>query len=344
MNNHYKSWFEKLMGFQEENPNQVRENIQIKGNKLESLINGTTIQFGDLETPSLDDLQNRCFNAIEDTTSGLSVTELVGNIQSFHKDVENTDALFQAASQFNLLEMVGPHITPEKGVGIYERDYTQGPACAIACGAGTIYRNYFVHVNEQIGQSANNQIDCLSEIGQVLNNEELLLWDMTNGYALPSKLGLEAVSDQIKSLEPDAYEELKGKLKIGIQWNTEVTISETRHLVSQAYCSALPVAYSYLESSLWEPFAQLVLEATYEATLYAALINFKQTGCNKVFLTLVGGGAFGNKSRWIKKAVLQALMKFKNTPLDVKIVSFGSSNETTQEIIHEFWKPTQKYE
>jgi len=30
------------------------------------------------------------------------------------------------------------------GVTRYQHDHTQGPACAIACGAATIYRNYFV--------------------------------------------------------------------------------------------------------------------------------------------------------------------------------------------------------
>ena len=35
------------------------------------------------------------------------------------------------ASQFNLLEMTVPGIIPEKGVGIYEFDKTQGSACAI---------------------------------------------------------------------------------------------------------------------------------------------------------------------------------------------------------------------
>jgi hypothetical protein len=30
--------------------------------------------------------------------------------------------------------MVSPNITPEAGVGIYENDRTQGPACAVAAG------------------------------------------------------------------------------------------------------------------------------------------------------------------------------------------------------------------
>lgn len=43
----------------------------------------------------------------------------------------------QVASQFNCLEFIKPSVTPEKGVTIYADDYTQGPSCAISCGAGT---------------------------------------------------------------------------------------------------------------------------------------------------------------------------------------------------------------
>ena len=79
--------------------------------------------------------------------------EVVANVQALHADVSNAGSLFQVASQFNLLEMVSPSVTPEQGVGIYENDHTQGPSCAIAAGAGTIYRNYFASINGQIGQS-----------------------------------------------------------------------------------------------------------------------------------------------------------------------------------------------
>jgi hypothetical protein len=32
---------------------------------------------------------------------------------------------------------------PEDGVTVYAADPTQGPACALACAAGSVYRNYF---------------------------------------------------------------------------------------------------------------------------------------------------------------------------------------------------------
>jgi hypothetical protein len=223
-----------------------------------------------------------------------------------------------------------------QGVGIYELDNTQGPACAIACGAGTIYRNYFAEVDGQIGQSSSYQIDCLSEIGDALNNVNSKLWKLSNGYAMASRVGLEDISEQLQKMSEIEYEELKEKLKIGVQWDTEVTINEKKNRVSQAYCSALPVSYSNIHSELWSDFACLVLESTYKATLFAALLNYSKTGNNKVFLTLVGGGAFGNDTKWIMDALKKALIKFNRTPLEINIVSFGGSKSYIRELLKSF--------
>jgi len=92
--------------------------------------------------------------------------------------------------------MVAPSYTPEDGIDIYERDATQGPACAIACGAGTIYRNYFAEVNGQVGQSEDNQIDCLADLGEALGNIDEQLWTMRNGYALASADGLREITER----------------------------------------------------------------------------------------------------------------------------------------------------
>ena len=248
---------------------------------------------------------------------------------------ENSKALFQAASQFNLLEMVGPNITPEQGIDRYERDFTQGPACAIACGAGTIFRNYFVEIGSQIGQTSNNQIDCLDLIGRELQNDRLNLWSMKNGYALINQEGLLAINKKLASLTDEQRENLKGKLKLGIQWDTEVTITKNEQMVSQIYCSALPVAYCQTESIYWESFARVILEATFEASLFTALINMDKKKSNLVYLTLVGGGAFGNEEYWILESLQKVLKKFKNVPLDVRIVSYGESNPDLLRCINE---------
>ena len=298
-----------------------------------SKVSGAEFICGKLDVISLEELRkvplpDKYFK------SKIQISEVVGNIQMFHLEPLNKGALFQAASQFNLLEMVGPSVIPERGVGIYENDFTQGPACAIACGAGTIYRNYFANVNDQIGQTENNQIDCLKDIGIELKNEGLRLWKMSNGYALVNDLeSLNNITEHIRNKSEQEYENLKGKLKIGIQWNTEVTISANKQLVTQAYCSALPVSYSHIRSDYWQEFACLILEATYEATFFAALLNFDKTGNNKVYLTLVGGGAFGNKDEWMFNSIRKTLIRFAYSPLDVKIVSYGKSNPSVIELI-----------
>jgi hypothetical protein len=147
--------------------------------------------------------------------------------------------------------MLSPSITPERGVGIYEIDRTQGPACAIAAGAGTIYRNYFAIVNGQTGQSASNQIDCLADIGAALGNSENRLWEMRNGYALATQSGLVEMGQRLRTAGEDKLDKLRQLLRIGIQWDTQVTLNDSKHLVSQAYCSALPVSYSDHFSNLW---------------------------------------------------------------------------------------------
>lgn len=327
-------WFKKLTGFDEISHENVQQNIRISGQNLISNINNKSFQFGELEIVSLEKLREKFVQP--KTIQKIKVSELVADVQELHCELNNENALFQAASQFNLLEMVGPHVTPERGIDIYENDYTQGPACAIACGAGTIFRNYFLNINGKVGQTSINQIDCLDDIGKELNNEALELWKMSNGYALVNQKGLLNINEQLSNLTNNEREHLKGKLKIGIQWDTEVTLVDYKQIVSQIYCSALPVAYSQIESYYWENFAKIILEATYEATLHAAMINLNKGKSNKAFLTLVGGGAFGNDFNWIIESLIKAIEKFKNIPLDIKIVSYGMSNSLLKKAIEQF--------
>jgi len=326
------TWFETLCGFEEKNPEFVRSQLELEGNRLRSKANDKSWIWGKLDTPSLEEL--RKVSRLSMYQESLSLREEIGNVQDFHLDPSNAGAFFQAASQFNLLEMVDPHTTPEEGIGIYQYDRTQGPACAIVCGAGTIYRNYFAEVGGQSGQTEDRQVDCLADLGEALGNSDERLWRMQNGYSLiRSEEALEEIAYKIKSLNLGEREELKANLRIGIQWDTQVTPSESTHLVSQAYCSALPVSYNSFPEELWESFARLVLEASYEATLHAALINYQKTSNAKVFLTLLGGGAFGNEEDWIFESIQTALAQFAQSPLELIMVSYGQSHPRIAELI-----------
>ncbi|TWU10153.1 hypothetical protein Poly21_51220 [Allorhodopirellula heiligendammensis] len=50
---------------------------------------------------------------------------------------------------------------------------------------------------------------------------------------------------------------------------------------------------------MWTDFAKLILDAAYEATLLAAVLNASRTGVNVIYLTMLGGGVFGNEDAWI---------------------------------------------
>ena len=328
-------WFEKLTGFREENPEQVRSMLLLNGEYLVSQVNGQRMRHGVLTTPNLLELRANT-NQTSSHSTQIKLREVVGDVRVLHVAPENAGAMFQVASQFNLLEMVGPQVTPERGVDIYEGDMTQGPACAIACGAATIYRNYFVKIGDQRGQSAHHQIDCLADIGIALGNRDHSLWKMQNGYALATRSGLKQISSHLDSASDPEIDQLRNKLRIGIQSSADVTIGEANHQVSQVFCSALPVAYSRQPATLWKPFAKLVLESAYEATLHAAVQNAKQTGNNRLFLTLLGGGAFGNRMDWIIDAIKRSLDLFRSHDLDIRIVSYGSSTSSVSALVNEF--------
>lgn len=323
-------WFEELTGFSESDPHQVRANLDVVGDRLISRVNGRSHGCGRLEIPSLAELRSHPPGA---RSGPVSLREVVGDVQALHRDPANAGALFQAASQFNLLEMTGPSVTPEQGVGGYEHDRTQGPACAIACGAGTIYRNYFVPVGDAIGQTAERQVDCLGDVGDALGNADGSLWEMRNGYALLTEHGLTALSERLAGMSEADLEHLRGWLRIGAHHDVEVTLGGAGHHVTQVYGAALPVAYGRGRPGEWADFARLVLDASYEATLRLAKHNADVTGNRAVFLTLLGGGVFGNAEGWILSAIARALKVIGDADLDVAIVSYGRSQPGVQGLV-----------
>ena len=110
-----------------------------------------------------------------------------------------------------------------------------------------------------------------------------------------------------------------------VHWDTQARPPHT-HRVCQVYASALPVAYGHAaRPAEWEPFARLVSRAAYEATLAVGALKAREAGRRQaVHLTSLGGGAFGNRDAWITEAVRGALDKFRDAPLDVYKVHYGT--------------------
>ena len=298
--------------------------MHIKNGRLHSKVNGRSYGIGKLELVSLKDLRKRLPRSNQ--AQRCTFKEIVDEAGRLHRDKENAGALFQVASQFNLLEMAGPSITPENGVTRYQFDHTQGPACAISAGAATIYRNYFVPVGDQVGQRADIQLNLLDdfehELTELIGTTEHSALRIRNGYALPSLNFMRTANSKISAMNEAEQSLLRSKIKIGLHWDVEVTSSNynPRPFVSQAFCAAMPISYSQGTYKDWGELAKIVLDAAYEATLYAAVINSLRGNSSVVFLTSLGGGAFGNPSVWIEKAIKRSLQLVDRFYLDVKLV------------------------
>jgi hypothetical protein len=330
-------WFERLAGFREMDYEATRARLAVEGRELVSLVSGQRHGIGEFELASLSDLRRRL--AESPGAIGSTRVEIVrADVRMLHELPKFNRALFQVASQFNALEMAGPSITPEDGVSRYAADGTQGPACAMAAGAATVYRTYFVPIAGERGQTRRRQLDGLADLGAALATAldcpVTDLWGMHNGYALCTADGLQAIDRHLATAGEEELDQLRGLLRIGLHWNVEVTDvpKPPRPVVSQAFCSALPVSYSDVSGAPWERFARLILDAAYEATLVAGALNARMGGSNIVLLTRLGGGAFGNDPRWIDDAMRWALQRMGDAAIDVRLVSFGSPTPAMLEL------------
>ena len=217
---------ERLTGFTEINYDETRSRLEIVGRELRSRINSRRYGIGRLELIPLRSLRERACS-ITCLPGRLKVRNVTGDVRHMHQLTEYSGALFQVASQFNLLEMVSPEVTPEHGVTRYDQDKTQGPACAIAAGAATIYRNYFAPVGGEFGQTSNRQLDGLADVAAALSGALRkpagTLWTMRNGYALCSAEGLDAIGAHLSALDADETDALRALLRIGMHQDVEVT-------------------------------------------------------------------------------------------------------------------------
>lgn len=279
------SWFENIFGFEETSYYDTQAKFCQHGAELFTMDTPSrSFHSGSLILPSLAELRKEVLTLPVKPVGKIKLSGVQIDAYELHRRPEVCGALIQVASQFNLLEMPTQYTTPEKGITGYQNDNTQGPACAMACAAATVYRNYLVRTGGQIGQTSDIQLNTLAE---------------------------------------SLLDKLRQSLRVGMHVNTEVTIPgvSKEHRVTQVLCSALPVAYHRYPVNDWKPFALLILQACYEATLLAGLINYHYTGNPRIYLTLVGGGAFGNSPEWITSALRRALCLFRNYPLDVYLVS-----------------------
>jgi hypothetical protein len=345
-------FFSRIFGFKEWTKlnfmkSRVTFSYDAKSGVLRSkACRGREFMAGFFSTPSLDELRARVDLASARSLGGSwSVVEDVVDVGQLHNVVENRGAVFQAASQFNCLEHARPTGTPEDGISCYAHDRTQGPACALACLAGTVIRNYFAFDGLH-GQTVDKQVTNLKDVeavlglivrksDKVLGNADERFFKVHSGYTMAHESNLVQLQELLSNDER-LREEVRKNMRIGIQADTEVMTAghgrivrdsdSEKILVTQTYCSAVSVSHSGCSPSSWQLFASIVLEAAYEATILVGIENALKhpelPGSRKVFLTALGGGAFGNEHSWIVSAMSKAFAKFSDIGLEVHLVSY----------------------
>lgn len=328
-------WFEQLFGFRESSYAGTRSMFAVEGPQLRSLANGRTFAIGTFSTPSLASLRDRTNGMMP---GRLQVThEAIGDVLELHARPENRGAVFQVASQLNCLEFADPSAVPEHGVTDYATDPTQGPACSLAAAGATVYRNYFAPVRGISGQTHDRQIDTLEDLAEALGRAGAF-WDVRNGYTWSDEARLGRLREALDRCDREA---LLGMVKIGVHADVGVTFARRfveptePSRVTQAFCSAISCGYTTVELACWEPLATLVLDAAYEATLRAAVLDATRGGAGardagvpkRVWLTFLGGGAFGNRKEWIAGAIGRALARLDGVGLDVRIGHYRRVDE-----------------
>merc|ERR1712226_882173 len=354
-------WFSVQFGFAEDDFEKTRDNgfrVEAGDNDGGVLLtsNGNKKQWklGKFSTPSVHQLRESLQSEYDSLPEGkrLRMSIEQGDVQLFHIKPENNYATFQVASQLNCLEFVGPRVTPERGITCYAMDRTQGPACCLCTGPAVAYRNYFC------GQSATKQLNLLYDAQAYLENtnssripgerRDLLprnpesTLTPTNSPSTHCKFVTvqggytESTSEALAAINWNAVseDELIGRMRIGVHRDIPVLASgwgkrllqREDQVVTHALCSAAAVGYSRAHG--WDRLASDILEAAYEATVLTAFENSlrhpREPGAKKLFLTLVGGGVFGNRSLWIRRAIVKACEKYAKADLQVVVVSYGS--------------------
>jgi hypothetical protein len=234
-------------------------------------------------------------------------------------------AFFQVASQFNMLEMVSPasRLTMDRR---YEHDHTQGPrAPSRAEPEPSTATTWCPLMTRSVSRRS------VSSTGLPISSALGVDLKVRNGYAIPTVAQLGQLSDILRRRRADR--DAHGRASHRLQWDTEVTLDDVAHTVTQAYCSALPVAYAGYPAQQWESFARLVLGAAYEASFAAAVLNAEATGNPTAYLTLLGAGAFGNPTAWVFDALRRASRLSSYADLDVVIVSYGRANPQLSELL-----------
>jgi len=277
---------------------------------------------------------------------GVSLKLILGNgekttnydqidIGSLQAKPENRGATFQVASNFNCLEFVSENGSAKEGITKYVADYTQGPTASISAAPGTLYRNYFLP----------HKVDNKEYVGQLQKQINLLdnikLLNIKNGYVF-----LQSDNEWNNIQNSNFNFNDPSLIKVGVHRLVEVTSGQKRNgsidiitnknqLINQVFTAAMSmdtVSGKWRNSALSENIAKFILRGAYRGTILAAIDNSRTLngteypGKNRCFLTMIGGGVFGNKYEWILDCILEQQDIIVGSGLEIIFVCYARNS------------------
>ena len=259
------------------------------------------------------------------------------DVTALQAQVKNKDAVFQVASNFNGLEGSG---APAAGIMPYLNPslYVQGEAAALSAMPGIIYRMYYMP----------HQVNGITYYGQLRQQLNLLEHFKDGLYAIPVSsgyIGSVPHLDVFAQLSDADLKELAGKVNVALHADVQVSgglgplkselpiykavkVVDQSQKVNQIFAAALNPYQNNSQSPGYKNLAQMLLYAAYEGALKSAYVNGKK----KVYLTLIGGGVFGNKLLWITRAIEHAAREFQaKGDMEINLVVYYSGSYKEQD-------------
>jgi hypothetical protein len=240
----------------------------------------------------------------------------VAYYQSVYGSTGTSDTVFQVASNFNGIEAINDDIYPDvqSFVEQYIYDRTQGPVASISAGGAAIARvhaAFFDTSEKDWMQTKEHQINIIEELHEYLPTHNGYIRFSGNEKELPQ-------SDKEK-------DELFRKMHVCYHENVQVTsghrtaqsieILKKPKYIDQVFCAAINIHQG--ESGRFNKTlphindsCQFILNSAYNSTYLVTVAKKKK----HLYLTLIGGGAFGNSRKWIFDAILNAHLKYTKNP------------------------------
>ena len=264
-----------------------------------------TYQCGRFTTPTLAELAKAAWRPRRlrlVVLGGASPLLDIGSLQAWSAK----GTVFQIASQFNALESPGPYVPP---IADYYFDPTQGPRASISAFPGTLLRQYAAPGPRGVRfpqQTGGRQIDLLHDaIGAGRVKEGYLLGEAIkppDSSASDADAVVDRLESRLRQIRIGLHE--SAEVRLGHDWHGAVPSRWPR--IDQVFTSTIAGGHYGAEAALgrdrFERVAEVLLRAAYLGTLRSAIALDR----DRVVLTLIGGGVFGNPLPLIWRSILWA--------------------------------------